>query len=74
MKVEVVVQQILSTYNSYAAKADEELGSDHEGFAMIQHSLDDLWDAIKRGERAVVVRAKAKEVVFEAMRFMVERT
>lgn len=73
MKVEVAMQQILTHYNRIREKAGLMEG-EYEGYALILHSLDDLWDAIRREEGAVALRVKAKEVAAEAMRFMVDVT
>lgn len=46
--------------------------SKHEGYAIIKEELDELWNAIKKGESDDRLFAEAMQVSAMALRFMVD--
>lgn len=73
MKTEVAIQQILTEYNSAKGRF-EDFNSAHEGYAIILEELDELFEAIRRGETPTRLRAEAKQIAAMAMRFMTDCT
>lgn len=73
MKTETALSQVLTKLNS-DRESCEELSSAHEGYAFLKDEEEDLWNAIRRGERSTAVRNHAKRVAVMAMRIMTDCT
>jgi len=72
----MTLQKIAGMMHDELARATAKFGrfhTAHEGYAVILEEVDELWDAVKRGDRVCMMR-EAIQVGAMAMRFVHDLT
>ena len=65
-----VIELVLNEYDR-ATKKFGEFNSTHEGYAIIQEELDELWDAVKKND-IEDSRKEAIQVAAMAIRYLID--